>query len=789
MKGWPIWFLPTDGHAALKAIPKQTTNLENSSVSNMKCIDPLGNSDVCNMTCKIWIDPIISLTNITDNNFDSFNCTLIVQTTNNSLTYTLDISEDSYLVFFTNWTSDEYNFSCFNSPLPENSSMICRHDSVQCLPSTTTYKCVSSHCQNTPLWTNNNTNTKPTHIGYNCSHYEITYAWCYRGTFTANYKWTLGSYYSYPEFNCCGCGKGWPLWFVPSSGYTSTKVVPELTENTNGTNVLCIDTYGNSLTCNMTCKLLTNPVILTETIAADDFNAFNCTLVIDRTNSSVAYAIRIPQDNYLVYFTNWTTSDFNFACKSMQVPSNISMLCRHDFTQYLTTTITTDRYIPANCVDTPDWANKYSGSPTGKGFTCFEYEIIYKWCTGGTFTPGSQWTLGKRYNFPEVNCCACGKASQTPYQLLNMTIKSNSTIPSDFSIINMYNCTAVLNSSFNLECLGPSNFTKSNITTNAILYNCPLDCFFNRNLTTIDMSRTVNATRRQIGSNITYYLSSNLFPNFQVTCRQSLSQLLFSTEQSTIPTTSIDNQNTSEVSPTSSPTTEISTELVQTAPASQPSILYLPTCSNGNIGLICNVTTDLCQMTNPCLNSGSCTNLSPSSYICMCIQGFIGSNCEIDIRPCQPWTCLNHGFCNETSPTTFQCECHSSYEGLHCESKIDYCQNITCQNNGQCRSMLLNFTCECTAADFTGRFCEVQSTKLVIKTIVKKAFGYIAITAIVSLISTIVILDILRYVFKIDPIAKDRRNLRRRRYQQRKKRPKSIVHFVYVDTPRNDLLK
>ncbi|CAF0981680.1 unnamed protein product [Adineta ricciae] len=784
-KGWPIWFAPKNGSAALKAIPKHTKRLDNSTGNNLKCIDVLGNSDVCNMTCKTWMSPVVSLSTITDNNFNSSNCTLIAQTADTSMRYALDIPQNSYLIFFTNWMNSDYNFTCFNSTLPENSSMICRHNSAQCLPTTTTYRCASSDCLDTPQWTNNNSLVNHIFIQYTCSDLETNLAWCYGATFTTNYHWTLGSFFKYPEFNCCGCGKGWPLWFVPSSGYASTKVVPKLMSNahynTSGTNVLCIDTYGNSYACNMTCKLFTNPVTAIETVSNIDFTIFNCTLVIDTMNLSVTYAITIPQDNYLLYFTNWTTSDYNLSCKGIQASQNASMLCRHDFIQCLSTAVT-NRYIPPNCIDTSNWTNKYSGSPTTRGWSCFEYEVIFKFCADGSFTSGNQWTLGERFNFPELNCCACGKASQSPYQLLNTTIQSNPTIPTNFDIVDLYNCNIVFENTrqvFNIKCLGPSNFTNANITTNTILYNCPLDCFFNRSITMIDISRTINAARLQIGTNVSYYLSSNLFPNFHAICGQNLSEPFFSTAPTTIPTTSIDDPNTSEAS--SSSTMVISTGKIQTTLASNVSVLYIPTCSNGNIGLNCNVSVDLCQMTKPCINNGSCINLSPSSYRCACMQDFIGSNCEIDNRPCQPWTRLDRGVCNQTSATTFQCKCHSGYNGIHCESTIDYCQNITCQNNGQCRSILLNFTCECTTPDFTGRFCEVKSTSLMIKTIVKQSFVYIAIIAIGCVLSGIVIMDVLKYFFKIDPVAKHRR------YRRRKKssKPKTIVHLVYVDTPRS----
>ncbi|CAF4617701.1 unnamed protein product, partial [Didymodactylos carnosus] len=29
------------------------------------------------------------------------------------------------------------------------------------------------------------------------------------------------------------------------------------------------------------------------------------------------------------------------------------------------------------------------------------------WCSNGQVTPGSSWTIGAKYNYPERNCCAC----------------------------------------------------------------------------------------------------------------------------------------------------------------------------------------------------------------------------------------------------------------------------------------------------------------------------------------------------------------------------------------------
>ena len=140
------------------------------------------------------------------------------------------------------------------------------------------------------------------------------------------------------------------MWFVPTSGFAATKARPQLTKNmssnsSSGTNVFCIDAYGHSRTCDMICKVLPYTVTTTEMIASNDFSAFSCTLVVDTPNSSMGYVITIPQDNYLLHFTNWTTTDYNFTCRGTQTPPTAAMLCRNEFSQCLSSTIT-DRYIP-----------------------------------------------------------------------------------------------------------------------------------------------------------------------------------------------------------------------------------------------------------------------------------------------------------------------------------------------------------------------------------------------------------------------------------------------------------
>ena len=54
------------------------------------------------------------------------------------------------------------------------------------------------------------------------------------------------------------------------------------------------------------------------------------------------------------------------------------------------------------CSDTPGWLN-------GQDLDCNAYER--QWCHEGHANTGSEWTLGAKYNYPEDNCCVCGKNS------------------------------------------------------------------------------------------------------------------------------------------------------------------------------------------------------------------------------------------------------------------------------------------------------------------------------------------------------------------------------------------
>ncbi|XP_062302968.1 coagulation factor VII [Osmerus eperlanus] len=85
---------------------------------------------------------------------------------------------------------------------------------------------------------------------------------------------------------------------------------------------------------------------------------------------------------------------------------------------------------------------------------------------------------------------------------------------------------------------------------------------------------------------------------------------------------------------------------------------------------------DACQ-SNPCHNNGTCSS-SSSSYTCLCLPGFIGRNCELEIKAV-PDSCLHQNggcdhFCEEEGGRR-NCSCAEGYslepDGQHCLSHED----------------------------------------------------------------------------------------------------------------------
>ena len=120
---------------------------------------------------------------------------------------------------------------------------------------------------------------------------------------------------------------------------------------------------------------------------------------------------------------------------------------------------------------------------------------------------------------------------------------------------------------------------------------------------------------------------------------------------------------------------------------------------------------------------------------------------------------------------------------------IDYCQNVTCENRGVCRRLFRNFTCDCVDQGFSGRYCEIVSTKLFVLKLFSKCVSYVAIAFLISVIAFFVIMDILKYCFGIDPTKDYLERIRRakqiKRTKQRQQQP-VIERFTYVNEPTDE---
>lgn len=151
----------------------------------------------------------------------------------------------------------------------------------------------------------------------------------------------------------------------------------------------------------------------------------------------------------------------------------------------------------------------------------------------------------------------------------------------------------------------------------------------------------------------------------------------------------------------------------------------------------------------------------------------------------------NNGTCIEINSTVssthgsaFRCECAEAYNGLHCELQVDLCGNITCQNNGFCKTTDLVWKCICIDDKlFYGDYCEFQSNSLKVLKALSRSFASVAITAIALTCSFVILMDLLKYVFHIDP-AKGERAAKAAEKQAKKAMkqpaPQVAIRFQYV---------
>lgn len=121
------------------------------------------------------------------------------------------------------------------------------------------------------------------------------------------------------------------------------------------------------------------------------------------------------------------------------------------------------------------------------------------------------------------------------------------------------------------------------------------------------------------------------------------------------------------------------------------------------------------------------------------------------------------GTCEEVSSDEkkFICHCSEGYTGNHCEILIDYCSNVTCLNYGVCQNHRNNYRCVCISDSYSGSHCETTAQNIRISHVISKSLYYVALIAIICLFSFVLIMDILKYIFGIDPVESERQLMKK----------------------------
>jgi len=152
----------------------------------------------------------------------------------------------------------------------------------------------------------------------------------------------------------------------------------------------------------------------------------------------------------------------------------------------------------------------------------------------------------------------------------------------------------------------------------------------------------------------------------------------------------------------------------------------------------------------------------------------------------------NNGTCIEVNSTisggngaSFHCDCEEGYNGINCELSVDLCGNITCLNNGICQTIDMKWKCICLDSSFYyGDYCQFQTSSLKIREALSRSLASVAISVIAVTCSFVILMDILKYVFHVDPVEDVREKYRKQKEEAKRaaklKEPRIAIRFQYV---------